>query len=240
MALKLQQNEWGDYEMVYVPDDGTDWNPSATDIGLMADLGYNVTDATEFLKGMEEAQAAEGAGVAGSTGGSWAAPSATWWNLAKQLMPSDIQGQAKLAAGLAGAVGGALTGSATPQRVGYQGSIPQYTAVRQAVQGTYDPNRRPGSSGQQYFTDTQYIPKTDTAGIAAARTAAQDQANLMAAANAANPAKQGNHVLEKMPVVTDDTNVSTTKAAQGGLMGLARGRYLQGSDRKSTRLNSSH
>lgn len=37
-----------------------------------------------------------------------------------------------------------LTG--TPiQPVGYQGSIPDYTAVRARVPNTYDPNRRPGS-----------------------------------------------------------------------------------------------
>jgi hypothetical protein len=103
-----------------------------------------------------------------------------------------------------------LTGSATPQRVGYQGSIPQYTAVRQAVANTYDPNRRPGSSGQQYFTDTQYVPKSDATGIAAAQAAAQEQAAQMAAANVANPAKE------------------KPGMAHGGLTAMAKGRYLQG------------
>jgi len=46
--------------------------------------------------------------------------------------------------------------SDAPQ-TGYQGSIPRYTAVRERVADTYDPNRRPGSSGQRYFTDTQYV-----------------------------------------------------------------------------------
>ena len=46
--------------------------------------------------------------------------------------------------------------SGAPQ-TGYQGSVPRYTAVRERVPSTYDPNRRPGSSGQRYFTDTQYV-----------------------------------------------------------------------------------
>jgi len=42
--------------------------------------------------------------------------------------------------------------------VGFQGSIPQMTATREALPGTNDPARRPGSSGQRYFTDVQYTP----------------------------------------------------------------------------------
>ena len=40
---------------------------------------------------------------------------------------------------------------------GYQGKIPDYTAVRSRVADTYDPNRRPGSGGQRYFSDVQYV-----------------------------------------------------------------------------------
>ena len=40
---------------------------------------------------------------------------------------------------------------------GYQGKIPDYTAVRQRVADTYDPDRRPGSGGQRYFSDIQYV-----------------------------------------------------------------------------------
>ena len=202
----------GDYgQEIWVNGPSDSSTTAEQDLNYLMNLGYTSSDATDFLKGMAEVQAAEGAGVAGSAGGSWAVPSSSLWNIAKQLLPSDIQGQAKLASGLMGAIGGALTGSATPQRVGYQGSIPQYTAVRQAVQGTYDPNRRPGSSGQQYFTQMQYVPKSDTAAIAAAQAAAAQQAQDMAAANAANPARE------------------KPGMAHGGLAALARGRYLQGS-----------
>ena len=40
---------------------------------------------------------------------------------------------------------------------GYKGDIPKYTAVRQRVADTYDPDRRPGSGGQRYFSDVQYV-----------------------------------------------------------------------------------
>jgi hypothetical protein len=34
--------------------------------------------------------------------------------------------------------------------------IPRFRAIREAVGGTYDPDRRPGSSGQRYFSDVEY------------------------------------------------------------------------------------
>ena len=40
---------------------------------------------------------------------------------------------------------------------GYQGDVPDYTAVRSRVANTYDPNRRPGSGGLRYFSDVQYV-----------------------------------------------------------------------------------
>ena len=73
---------------------------------------------------------------------------------------------------------------------GYQGGIPQYTAVREQVPGVYDPNRRPGSGGQRYFTDVQYVPKTGEGAaeaLTAAQTAAAQQAQGLASLNAANP-----------------------------------------------------
>ena len=48
------------------------------------------------------------------------------------------------------------------QKVGYQGEIPKYDMLRERVPGTYDPNRRPGSSGQRYFTDARFVPRGHT------------------------------------------------------------------------------
>lgn len=83
-----------------------------------------------------------------------------------------------------------LSDSSSSRPSGYQGGIPQYTAVREAVPQTYDPTRRPGSGGQRYFTDVQYVPRTGegaAAALTAAQTAAQTQAQGLASLNAANP-----------------------------------------------------
>lgn len=47
-------------------------------------------------------------------------------------------------------------GEGGPAGTGYQGGIPEYAAYKQTVP-TYDPNRRPGSSGKRYFTDTEFL-----------------------------------------------------------------------------------
>jgi len=74
-------------------------------------------------------------------------------------------------------------------------SIPQRTAIRSVVPGTYDPNRRAGSGGQRYFSDVQYVPNVaDPAAQRTANLAAQAQRNTqamdLALANARNPARQ--------------------------------------------------
>ena len=61
------------------------------------------------------------------------------------------------AAGLGALVGGDM--STTPP-TGYQGSIPDYTAVRTAVPNTFDASRRPGSGGRRYFSDIQFYDYT--------------------------------------------------------------------------------
>ena len=94
--------------------------------------------------------------------------------------------------------------------------IPRFRAIREAVGGTYDPNRRPGSSGQRYFSDVEYAnphmaPKIfdpeaegyetqaaydarfDTAmdtATDAARATTREQATRLQALNLSNLAKQ--------------------------------------------------
>ena len=79
-------------------------------------------------------------------------------------------------------------GSGGISQPGYQGTIPKYDAVRERVPGTYDPNRRPGSSGRRYFTDTQYIAEDDD--IAAAEERMASQAAELSEANIRNPARR--------------------------------------------------
>ena len=96
-----------------------------------------------------------------------------------------------LAAGLGALVGGDMTD--TPV-TGYQGSIPQLTAVREAVPGTSDTTRRPGSGGRRYFSDIQYIPQTGgedynpATALSTAQTAATTQATGLGTLNKNNPA----------------------------------------------------
>ncbi len=94
--------------------------------------------------------------------------------------------------------------------------IPRFRAIREAVGGTYDPDRRPGSSGQRYFSDVEYAnpnmaPKVfdpeaegfetqaaydtrfDTAmdaAIDAARAETREQATGLQALNVSNLARQ--------------------------------------------------
>jgi hypothetical protein len=131
----------------------------------------------------------------------------------------DFLGFAKSDTGKSALVGGGslllnsglfsdFTSGEIPQ-TGYQGSIPDYTAVRETVPSTYDPNRRPGSGGQRYFTQTQYKPKADMP------AAEPMSAEGLAALNAANPARE----TVQQPV---------QQMAAGGIATLKKGQYLNG------------
>lgn len=91
-----------------------------------------------------------------------------------------------LGGGYALSQSGAAGASAPP--TGYQGGIPRYTPVRQAVNVPYDPNRRPGSAGQRYFSTQQFVP--DEGGdIGAANAAATQEAAGLASLAQLNPAR---------------------------------------------------
>jgi len=136
---------------------------------------------------------------------------ASWLDgLIKGFTGSD--GDTDMLRGLISAGGGYLLnqsgiGQANIAPTGYQGSVPEYDVQRQSVPGTYDPDRRAGSGGQRYFTDTQYVPKSDT-------PATPMSAEGLAALNAANPARE-----VKNPVTT---------MAAGGIAELKKGQYLSG------------
>ena len=63
------------------------------------------------------------------------------------------------------------------------GAVPQYSFVRGKVPGTYNSDRRPGSRGQRYFTDSAYTPRGQEG---AAQNVLATQAAGLQAANAAN------------------------------------------------------
>ena len=113
---------------------------------------------------------------------------------------------------------GAL-GTNTPA-TGYQGTVPEYDVQREVVPGTYDPNRRPGSGGQRYFTQTQYVPKSAT-------PAEPMSAEGLAALNAANPARQERRRPggPRTPIPMQD---EVQELAAGGIAQLKKGQYLNG------------
>jgi hypothetical protein len=136
-----------------------------------------------------------------------------------------------------------MTGGNEVQTGGYNKPIPKLDAVREQVQYN-DPNRAPGSTGRQYFTDTRYVPQGNAEALAAAKPASAEQvAGLQAAAQAA-PAPAPNPYAGKMnlayalqrPAPTQGAGlpeIPTQLNAQGGINmaegGLAdAGRYLQG------------
>jgi hypothetical protein len=125
-------------------------------------------------------------------------------------------------AGIAGAVlGGSGFGAGlfNPQieKIGYQGKIPEFTAIREQVPETYDPDRRAGSGGQKYFTDTKFVKPTETA---SATATAREQAAGIQALNKANPAREN-----------VASTQSTENLAKGGIAGIStakQGTYLSG------------
>ena len=119
--------------------------------------------------------------------------------------------------GLVGSATGLLDGGGQAPS-GYQGGIPEYEVQRQTVPGTYDPNRRPGSGGQRYFTQEQYVPKSAT-------PAAPMSAEGLAALNAANPARQERRPGGPRAQLPDQAPV---EMAAGGIATLKKGQYLNG------------
>lgn len=105
---------------------------------------------------------------------------------------------AALGAGLASISG---LNKANKAPVGFQGTVPNYAAIRQQVPIPYDPNRRPGSAGRRYFTDIQYAKPE---GIAAAKQTAAAQADAL------------------KPELTPN------EMAVGGLASMGSGKYLRG------------
>jgi hypothetical protein len=136
-----------------------------------------------------------------------------------------------------------LSGGNKIETGGYSKPVPKFDVVREQVQYN-DPNRAPGSTGRQYFTDTQYVPQGDAGALAAAKTASAEQAAGLQAAARTAPAPAPNPYAGKMNLAYAQQRPAPTEGAglpqiptqlntQGGINmaegGLAdAGRYLQG------------
>jgi hypothetical protein len=126
---------------------------------------------------------------------------------------------------------------------GYNKPVPKMDMVREQVQYN-DPNRAPGSTGRQYFTDPRFVGQGDADAMAAAKAASAEQASGLQAAAQPAPAPAPNPYAGKMnlayaqqrPAQTQGAGlpeIPTQLNAQGGINmaegGLAdAGRYLQG------------
>lgn len=154
----------------------------------------------------------------------------------KKVNGSDVTDWRAIA-GAAGGLYGLYQSQQKPEKTGYQGGIPKYEAVREKVANTYDPDRRPGSSAQEYFTKTRFAAPE---GVEAARTTAKEEAVGLEAANKANPARQTRPVLqagaEKKEAEKSEVKAASSvikdlpvrKYASGGIAEMAKGRYLAG------------
>jgi hypothetical protein len=174
----------------------------------------------------------------------------TTFDKLKKLFVSD-KGEVNLA-GLASVAGGiyGLMGGNTPKTGGYKGTVPKYEAVRRAItQPEYTPYSGEPAMGRRYFSDVAYVPKTDTAGIAAAEeTAANQIADLEKyVPRIAAPKSVAKQEPMAMPAVMTpeqlmaqergivaqanqpaQDKLNPTGMADGGIAMLAKGRYLRG------------
>lgn len=149
--------------------------------------------------------------------------------------------------GTAAAALAMLAGKNKVETGGYSKPIPKFDAVREQIQYN-DPNRRPGEGGRQYFTDTRYAPQGNAEALAAAKTAATEQAAGIKAAYQPRAVEAPNPYAGKMNLAFSQPAAAPAQApaqpaalpqiptqlnAQGGI-GMAKGgvadagRYLQG------------
>ena len=143
------------------------------------------------------------------------------------------------------------TGALAPKDppVGYQGTVPKYNFVRNRVQNTYDPNRRPGSGGQRYFSTPEFVKQTDNMtgeqigtyedDLKAAQDAAATEVGGLATLNKENLASYpapvvttpeetntGIASLPSIPLEADQlTGQINLGMANGGIVGLKKGTF---------------
>jgi hypothetical protein len=165
------------------------YNPGTFTPGGIGTIGGNVidTDRDPYSGEQPYNPGTYSPGAAGTLGGSNAITSAI-----NKLFNSNLSTKQLLA--MAGVAGGGLAGlmSRGPAaKVGYQGGIPKYEALRNMTLAP-QAGSRPGAGGTRYGGDVSYAPKT---------------------------APQ----VQVIPAATEEV-----RAAHGGLMGLAKGKYLQG------------
>jgi hypothetical protein len=192
-------NTDGSLKPGYIYDDQNNIVPDTSYLGQQGGYGYNKSDTVAPIT-KEENDALIKSGF--KTDPSTLSAIKNMFGSAftkKDANGNDVTNWASIAA-LGGAGLGAYKAlTEKPILTGYQGTIPKYDAHRNMI--TAPPSdRRPGAGGVNYGGDVTYTPRG--AGIDAAAVPG-------GAINQPNPK-------------------DVVLAAQGGLMGFAKGRYLQG------------
>jgi hypothetical protein len=218
--------------------DDYNWEQSYSNPDPYADYAYNPGSGSDPYEDIARDY------VYKASGNNSGIASSLWNSISKAFKDSkgntDWRKVATAAAGLVSATGAfdKYTKAQNTAPRGYQGGIPSYSLVREQVQDTYDPNRRPGSGGRRYFSDVTYSP---AAGVEAARTAAREQAAGLASLNMANPANQYTTTPTAPVTPTPQEPAPAERAAsevindlpvptynQGGIAALKQGTYLRG------------
>lgn len=169
------------------------------------------------------------------------APSGLWNKVLGVVAKNPLAAFGTAAAGIK-----ALQGGNKVKPVGWQGKIPMDTRmVRSQIQYN-DPNRRPGESGRQYFSDTNYAAPADVA-AAKANVINQTQGILSAykpAAAEVSPYTEKNPAIAMPWAKRQEATTATPSTPASGvaslnpvptaenILGMAKGgqapRYLQG------------
>ncbi len=171
-------------------------------------------------------------------------PSSIFGNIVKALRGTFTKPDGSLdLAALGTAAAGIYNQMSDKDQGGYNKPVPKMDMVRDQVQYN-DPNRRPGESGRQYFTDPRFVAQGDAGAMDAARAASAAQASGLQASAQPAPAPAPNPYAGKMNLSFAQQRQAPTSGAglpqiptqlnaQGGI-GMAEGgladagRYLQG------------
>jgi len=207
------------------------------------DLRFKVGDKNFSWNPTKRAFTDSAGNIAGDQGG--------FFNMAKSLF---INKDGSLKPNAMGALGGGLLGAIGAfnpdiKKVGYQGGIKDLVAQRTMATAPVA-GYRPGAGGTNYGGDVQYTERSANAAAPAApvqtlqpnttvatnpyagkmnRGFATPGTGATALASAPADTSTTNNVMTPEQLLAAQQSGAITKAAQGGLMGLAHGgRYLQG------------
>ena len=236
-----------------------DWqnldNSGTADIGDYYDMSEFDAATEAYLKENYPELAAD-ATLSTKVGAAFSKVGADAFNaLKKTFTNKDGSIDWRSVAGAAGGLYGLYQANKPQEKVGYQGGIPKYDAVRRQVDYSRDTARRPGEAGRQFFTAPQFVKQGDADALAAAKAAADKQAGdiqtqafydqrflkrpsaysvtggpaeLPPSTPVTSPAGGGTAAVMPRAASSVIQDLPVPQYAAGGLASMAQGRYLGG------------